>query len=119
MCLTFRDGKHCMTWQAFLGHLVAQPKWQRPKRQGEDTGRVSAWKNKDVVTAADRRRMVHSAWKLGKTTAIQHLEPVLGSVAPQNSKMEKALECRQKGRGKNGACWETIGRKAKDGRTQV
>lgn len=31
-----------MTWQAFLGHPVAQPKWQRPKRQGEDTGRVSA-----------------------------------------------------------------------------
>lgn len=66
------------------------------------------------MTAADRRRMVHSARKLGKTTAIQHLEPVLGSVAPQNSKMEKALECGQKGRGKNGACWETIGSKAKE-----
>lgn len=66
--------------------------------------------------AADRRRMVHSARKLGKTAAIQHLEPVLGSVALQNSKLEKALECRQKGRGKNGACWETTGSKAKDRR---
>lgn len=31
-----------MTWRAFLGHPVAQPKRQRPKRPGEDTGRVSA-----------------------------------------------------------------------------
>lgn len=43
--------------------------------------------NKEVVMAADRR-MVHSAGKL---------EPVL-----QNSKMEKALEYRQKGQRKNG-----------------
>ena len=61
--------------------------------------------NKEVVMAADRR-MVHSARKL---------EPVLRNAALQNSKMEKALECRQKGKRKNGACCETTGSKAKDG----
>lgn len=58
------------------------------------------------MTAADRR-MVHSA-------QFNTWSQCWGSVAPQNSKMEKALECGQKGRGKNGACWETIGSKAKE-----
>lgn len=70
---------------------------------------------KEVVMAADRRRMVHSARKLGKTAAIQHLEPVLGSVALQNSKMEKALECRQKGEGRMAPAVRPQEVKAKDG----
>lgn len=57
------------------------------------------------MIAADRR-MVHSARKL---------ELVLWNTALQNSKMEKALECRQKGKRKNGACCKTTGSKAKDG----
>lgn len=38
VCPMFRDIKHDMTWHAFLGHPVTQPKWQRPKRLREDPG---------------------------------------------------------------------------------
>lgn len=31
----FGDIKYEMTWHAFLGHPMAQPKWQRPKRLRE------------------------------------------------------------------------------------
>lgn len=32
----FGDIKYEMTWRAFLGHPMAKPKWQRPKRLRED-----------------------------------------------------------------------------------
>lgn len=100
-----------MTWQAFLGHPVAQPKWQRPKRQGEDTGRVSAVEEQG---RSDGSRQKEN----GSLCSIQHLEPVLGECSASKQQNGEGTGVRAEGQGEE---WRLLGdhRKQSKGRTDA
>lgn len=80
MCPMFGDIKYEMTWHAFLGHPMAQPKWQRPKRLREDpeTECLPAsgytqhrlWREKGSRDVG-RGKMAHYAQKVGDLSAVQ------------------------------------------------
>lgn len=60
MCPMFGDIKYEMTWRAFLGHPMAQPKWQRPKRLREDPETVSAHFRLHSIDCGGRKEVVMS-----------------------------------------------------------
>lgn len=107
-----------MTWQAFLGHLVAQPKWQRPKRQGEDTGRVSAVEEQGHSDGSRQKENGSLCLEAGKDDCNSTPGASAGECSASKQQNGEGTGVRAEGQGEE---WRLLGdhRKQSKGRTDA